>query len=471
MQYLLLICVITAIINTSSQLVPQGGINKLPHPKMAHPRYIRWLYEQLPELMAKGILTREQAAQLRAHYGAVEEKPAFNIGFLVAGMLGVLLIGSGILLIFAYNWEDLSKSWRTVLSFIPLIISQIFFGYAFFYQRKSAAWTEGASTFLMLMLAACIALISQTYHIWGTPESFLWTWMVLSIPLIYLLNSSLVTIIYLVGITSWTMQVHGSDSVWYWLLFAVAVPHFIYNWRKRTQALRRDALGWALSIIFTFGWFGTIENHIAEYSLVGSMALLSTYYLLGIGLFPNRGASFMSRPLQTFAVACSFVFLLLLTYDFINVPEYAINVIIMGYKYSTGAGIINFITLLLLFAGYIYLLVKDFQTRKPIDHFATLFPVFGVLILLFHKMNAEIIAFLLANAYLLAWGVYYLISGVRERRMVWVNIGMFFILTLATARFFDTHWSLLIKGVIFVLLGVGFLIANIMLSRRLAANL
>jgi hypothetical protein len=55
--------------------------------------------------------------------------------------------------------------------------------------------------------------------------------------------------------------------------------------------------------------------------------------------------------------------------------------------------------------------------------------------------------------------------------MVWVNIGMFFILTLATARFFDTHWSLLIKGVIFVLLGVGFLIANIMLSRRLAANL
>lgn len=434
---------------------------------MAHPRYVRWLYEQLPELLVKGIIMPEQAEQLREHYGAVEERPAFNIGFLVASLLGALLVGSGILLIFAYNWEDLSKVWRTVLSFTPLVIAQIFFGYAFFYQRRFITWTEGTSTFLMLMLAACIALISQTYHIWGLPETFLWTWMVLSIPLLYLLNSSLVTIIYLVGITSWTMQVRGFESVWYWMLLAAAVPHFVYNWRKRTQLLRRDALGWALVLTSIFGWFGTIENRLAEYSLVGTMQILSIFYLLGIWLFPNRGASFMSRPLQTYAVAGSYVFLLILTYDFITVPDFDINAVLSGHSYAAWAGVVNFIILLLMIGGYVLLLVKVFPSLKPVDYFVSFLPVFGVLVLILHRLDAEILSILLANAYLLGWGIYYLISGVRERRMVWVNIGMFFILSLATARFFDTHWSYLIKGIIFVVLGICFLTTNIILSRRL----
>ncbi len=434
---------------------------------MAHPRYIRWLYEQLPELTAKGILNREQETLLREHYGEVEERPAFNVGFLVAGTLGALLIGSGILLIFAYNWEDLSKTWRTILSFAPLVIAQLFYGYAFFYQRKYAAWTEGTSAFLMLMVAACIALISQTYHIWGEPEHFLWNWLLLSVPLIYLMNSSLVTIIYLIGIASWTMQVRGSDSVWYWFLLALAIPHFIYNWRKRTQAIRRDALGWALSLTLIFGWFGTIETRLPEYSVVGTMMLISGFYLLGLFLFPGRNRSFVSRPLQTFAVVSAFIFLLILTDNYITIPAFELNKVLFGHDYMAWAGITNFIILLVITAGYIYLLLGDFKTRKIIDHFAALLPMFGIAVLLFNRMNAEVVAILLANAYLLAWGVFYLISGIRERRMVWVNIGMFFILALATLRFFDTNWSLLLKGVIFVLLGAGFLFANLILSKRL----
>ena len=160
---------------------------------MAHPRYIRWLYEEIPDWMANGILTPEQSAKLQEYYGEVEERPAFNLGFLVAGTLGALLIGSGIILIFAYNWEEISYTWRIILSFAPLIIAQLFYSYAFFYRRGDLAWVEGASAFLMLMIAASIALVSQTFHIWGEPETFLWSWLLLSVPLIYLMNSSMVT--------------------------------------------------------------------------------------------------------------------------------------------------------------------------------------------------------------------------------------------------------------------------------------
>lgn len=434
---------------------------------MAHPRYLRWLYEELPDWVSRGIISPEQSERLKSHYGAVEAKPAFNVGFLVAGMLGALLVGSGIILIFAYNWEDLSRTWRTILSFVPLIIAQIFYGYAYFYRRGDLAWTEGVSAFLMLMIAASIALVSQTYHIWGEPETFLWSWLLLSVPLMYLLNSSLVTIIYLIGIASWTVQVRGSDSVWYWLLLVLAIPHFIYNWRRNFQPVRRFTLGWALSITFIIGWFGTIETHLAEFSLVGTMLIISGFYALGRIIFPNRTQSFITRPFQTFAITAAFIYLLLLTYNDIRVPPFEPDSLLLGHYYAYWAGITNFMILLLLTGGYIYLLFHHFQKRKIVDHFATLLPVFGVLLLLIHRLEAQTVGILLANVYLLVWGIFYLLSGIQERRMPWVNIGMFFILALVTLRFFDTNWSPLIKGIIFILLGISFLGVNILLSRRL----
>lgn len=434
---------------------------------MANPKYLRWLYEEFPDLIAKGILTKEQSVQIQKYYGEIEDKPAFNIGFLIAGTLGALLVGSGIILIFAYNWENLSRTWRVILSFTPLVIAQVFYGYAFFYKRKEVAWAEGTSAFLMLMVAASIALVSQTYHIWGEPETFLWTWLLLCVPLMYLMNSSLVTIIYLIGIASWTMQVRGADSVWYWLLLALAVPHLVYNWRKRTQALRRDALGWAFSITFIIGWFGTIEMHLAEYSLVGTMLIISGFYALGRVLFPNRSQSFVTRPFQTFAVITSFIFLLILTYDDIKIPAFEPDALVLGFNYPAWAGITNFIILLLLIAAYIYLIVQYFQERKIVDHFATLLPIAGFLILMSNRAGGQWSGILLANIYMLTWGIFYLINGIQERRMPWVNIGMFFILALVTVRFFDTNWSPLVKGIIFILLGAGFFGTNIILSRRL----
>ena len=104
---------------------------------MKNQKAIRWLYQQLPSLIEKGVIQDETAEKIRQHFGDVDEKPDYNIAFLVAGILGAVLIGGGIILIFAYNWENLSKSWRTVLSFLPLIIAQVIYAYVFFNKRNT----------------------------------------------------------------------------------------------------------------------------------------------------------------------------------------------------------------------------------------------------------------------------------------------------------------------------------------------
>jgi len=48
-----------------------------------------------------------------------------------------------------------------------------------------------------------------------------------------------------------------------------------------------------------------------------------------------------------------------------------------------------------------------------------------------------------------------------------VNGGMGIISALIVLRFFDEDFSLLTKGCTFIVLGVGFLVTNIILARRL----
>jgi Predicted membrane protein (DUF2157) len=76
---------------------------------MSKTNHIKWLYNELPELVAKGILPEGAATQLKNHYGEIDEKPAYNIAIILAAILGAILIGGGIILLFAHNWDHLVK--------------------------------------------------------------------------------------------------------------------------------------------------------------------------------------------------------------------------------------------------------------------------------------------------------------------------------------------------------------------------
>ncbi|MBP2663509.1 MAG: hypothetical protein H6Q71_1457 [Firmicutes bacterium] len=59
-------------------------------------------------------------------------------------------------------------------------------------------------------------------------------------------------------------------------------------------------------------------------------------------------------------------------------------------------------------------------------------------------------------------------NGVRNQRIGVVNLGMMTIVALIVARFFDIDVSFVVRGIVFVLVGLGFLAANVVLLRRKA---
>jgi len=67
-------------------------------------------------------------------------------------------------------------------------------------------------------------------------------------------------------------------------------------------------------------------------------------------------------------------------------------------------------------------------------------------------------------------GVGTLWRGVREQRLGVINGGMLMLSTLIAMRFFDGDYSFVIRGLVFMGVGTGFLMTNVVLIRRKGAT-
>ena len=79
------------------------------------------------------------------------------------------------------------------------------------------------------------------------------------------------------------------------------------------------------------------------------------------------------------------------------------------------------------------------------------------------------VAAALMNAYALWLGIDILMRGIRSNSIARANFGLVLIAALAISRFFDSELSFIIRGLGFILVGAGFLVANMILFKRRGA--
>jgi len=87
-----------------------------------------------------------------------------------------------------------------------------------------------------------------------------------------------------------------------------------------------------------------------------------------------------------------------------------------------------------------------------------------------HRDSGVIPATILSDIYLFILGVGTLWRGVREQRLGVINGGMLMLSTLIAMRFFDGDYSFVIRGLVFMGVGTGFLMTNVVLIRRKGAT-
>ena len=114
-----------------------------------------------------------------------------NSLIITVGIIGVVLIGFGIIYLFAHNWDQLSRFSKTILSFIPVIISIAANIFTLTKRKDSVVWQESTAVSSFLAVGSMLALILQIYQLPGIENYFFFYWCLLCIPIVYILNSHL----------------------------------------------------------------------------------------------------------------------------------------------------------------------------------------------------------------------------------------------------------------------------------------
>jgi hypothetical protein len=193
----------------------------------------RWLAEQLPAWEREGIVTAEGARTLRKRYAA---EPQGGLAQMVVGAVGALLIGTGLIAVLAYNWDDFPRWVRLVLALGPLAVTQAVSWWVLQKDEAAKPWQrEAAALAQTLAVGAALALVSQIYNLPGKWTDLIFWWCVVSVPLAWVLRSQAVAIAYLIGITVWTIAQAADRGfgfaggvadvrLWYPLLLAGILP-------------------------------------------------------------------------------------------------------------------------------------------------------------------------------------------------------------------------------------------------------
>ncbi len=442
---------------------------------MINKKSIEWLYKELPGLIEKGVISADSAENIRKHYGDVSQEGGKSTAFIVCSILGSIFIGLGIILILAHNWKDMSRFTRTVLSFLPLITSQLIAAWVLTKKNFSVAWREGIGVFLMISIGSSIALISQTYHIPGDLGNFLFTWMLLSIPVVYVLDASVPLVLYLAGITSWAgyAQNAGSHAVFFWPLFALALPHFIKYLNKDKFSNRSALLGWALTLCLCIGTGVTLEKALPGFWIVVYTGLFSAFYLMDKVCF-SEGLSAGQRPFGSVGSMGIFWTSFLLTFKW---PWERIgwNHYRPGGKFHEYAAFADYALAAVLSGLSAFLLFKMLKRERGQQRAKYL--IFGAVSLIalawYVAVSSGVFplrATLFFNGYLMIMGISAIAAGIKKSRTAEVNAGMLIIAALISARFFDSSFGFVARGMAFILMGVIFLSANIFMRGRPGQN-
>lgn len=421
------------------------------------------LLKELPELVSANIITAETARQINIYYQKKHESSP-NRQLLIFGILGAILIGTGLLFIVANQWDQFSQSTKTSCAFLLLIVPQLFGGYVLLQKQEKTIWREVAALLLFFTVGANISLVSQIYHINGDASTFLMTWMILIVPLIYLLDASALSLAYLFlsmifGLTARSSGTFPNEEYLFWILFMLPLPRYYQLFRGNTASVLQILHHWMIPLVLTQTLI-TLSHGATMWMHPAYIFLFAIFYFIGMRPY------FKSRPLLHNG------------YLVVGYAGTIISLLVMSFKATwkdLGADVHRpdlfvspeFIGCMLLFALATALLYRNNLGKKWSEWRLMDFTYLLFLILFIFGTVSITLAVIFVNMLVLFFGMNLLKEGAKKTHLGVINLGMIIIALLAVCRSFDSDLTFVVKGLLFVLVGIGFFAANwVMIKKR-----
>ena len=416
---------------------------------------------ELAGLVEAGILSEETAERIREFHRQNKAFRKDRVALLLA-VLGAALLGLGIILLFAANWRRLGKTARLALAFLPLLTGQGLCLYTLLRKEDSPVWREASSTFLFLAVGAALALVGQVYHTGGYLASFLALWMLLGLPLVYLMRSGTTALLYLAGI-SFTTRPGVFSYLGFFaylvfpLLFLAILPFLLKAWKERPKGAFTLASTWVLAASFLWA-LGEPATAARDSLFLGVVqTLFSAFLLLGF-LGPFREIKGARNGLLF--LGNSGTLLLFLFVTALKFPEWALSPE-KGFftRFPFQAALWGFTTLAALLLLALFLFQRSPQDLPP---FALAFLLLDAL-LLFPPSPPVRTSLLCAFLFLSGFRLSY--TGAMKGKQGLLAQGLLVMITAAALVFFMDFLPFAVRGAAFLFAG-GLCLAPVFLFRK-----
>ncbi|MEY2546810.1 MAG: hypothetical protein QOG48_1927, partial [Verrucomicrobiota bacterium] len=422
-------------------------------------RALRWLRGELPALVSSGTITAENSAAIERYYEGAEARRT-NFGFVILASVGAALVGAGIVLLIAHNWDELSRATRTIIAFLPLLTAQALMAFVLLRRNESRAWRELVAIFDVAAVATAISLVSQTYQIQGTFAEFLRTWLLLSLPIVYLLRTTLGAVAYVIGAIVWLMHrggfFGGSNSPnFFWVLLLLLVPYFLLRYRRGRDTRETATLAVVLAIAAIFGVGSTTEFARADIGGIAFAGLLTAIYLAGMKFFAQPNGRL--HPLAFIGGIGLGITALVLSFEGMWHMSRSVS-----WGERTFDGSVALLIELFFPVAAVCLAAWDIVRRRAQFSIpAAALPISAAIAWVianscgplndrWQSTRCSFEAAAVINVYALWLGIDILARGIRVSSVARANFGLLLIAGLALCRFFDSDLSFVTRGVGFI---------------------
>lgn len=418
--------------------------------------------KQLQELVRSGIIDDITAQKIDDYF----KSPKSSTGRLniILGILGALMASLGVILVIAHNWDDLGRSTKTFLAFLPLTIGQLLCVYTLLKKNDTSAWREISSLILFFAIASCISLVSQIYHVSGSMPDFLLVWLALGVPLGFIMRSS-VTSLLSIAVAGWyACDIRyfdsGNGSIYYYLLImGLLVLRHIQFSNKYPRSNFNSWHNWffMLSAIICFATLIEPGLNIAgKWWFSSYLTLFSAFYLLGTSLsFEDK--RWYNNPYFILSIAGSLIILMYCSYqDVWNKIDYIDGSFPIGSLFM-------WVTMALFLVSFVIQIKKATGESKEFNPLPLSFLIMFILSFI---IPGRLAGSFVVNMWTLFIAIWYIRKGSLNNHLGILNFGLLIIATLAVMRFFDSDIAFVWRGIFFLMTGAGFFIANYSLLRK-----
>ncbi|MBV7433561.1 GDYXXLXY domain-containing protein [Cardiobacteriaceae bacterium TAE3-ERU3] len=415
-------------------------------------RIFTWLQGAIDDWLSEGIVDASQAARLESRYMAQQD--GLWLGW-VLGLLAAMLIGGGVILLLAYNWYELTHLTRACIAVSPLLLLQGGCLWLLWRRRTTGLAGEMAALLLGAAQGAALALVSQTYHLYGEQWQFIALWFLMVFPSAILLQSQALFVAAMVLLPSVLVS-----APWVYTENTILIPTQIW-WGTAVALLgagsyafymRQIVCRWAFLLallVCTFIWL--LAHSVGEAFYYAFPVL----YAAGLAQRENGWRNAM-RWLGGVGIYASLLAVVLAPELQLELAEVSWQEVLLSVG-LTGMSV--------------WMAMRNARQRLRLPYRWVLLgtPFFMWAFSTLFEYNS-VVNFGLLQLFLLLAGLILVAGGLALSRLLVTNAGLILLVTHFLMRFFDSEWSLLSRGIGFIVCGVMLLGINILLLRRRARH-